>query len=521
MSTDSLASRSRWPGIKRPAGSRWAARSLRWLAMCLAVLFLGLFLARAPLFWCVATLVGVAGLWALLVRPAVALYALAFAVPFGSLRQLQLGGITVGASELLVLALLSAWFLQMAATRRISMPRSRLTLGILCYLITLAVSLWPATSMSLAFKELAKWVEFLLLYLFVGSALTPGEVKGVVASLLLAGTLEGLQGIYQFLFQVGPPGFVLFGRYMRAYGHFLQPNPFGGYMGLLLPLAYVLALGSWREALRTWRRRMGWASVGPLLLWALSLVASAVMGTALLMSWSRGALLGLAAGLACVVLALGRRVWLALVPLILVGLLVGPMLLNQMSTDLIQRLADTVRLPGGTELASIEITDENFAIIERLAHWYAGWRMFASSPWLGVGTGQYSVAYPGVALPRWQDPLGHAHNYYLNVLAEGGLVGLAGYLAFLGTAFVVVWRQARHGRGWARCVALGALGMLGHLAAHNVVDNLYVHEMYLVVAVLLGMVIVTQQQVVVCEKAEAGTSPRIESALPSAYHHGR
>jgi putative inorganic carbon (HCO3(-)) transporter len=494
MTTETLATRSRWSGVEHPTGKGWLERALPLALTLLGVLALGLFIARAPLMWCVAALVGGVGLWALLMRPAVALYALAFAVPFGSLRELHVGGLTVGASELLVMALVSVWFLRMAATRQVQLTRSRLTLGILCYLAALLIALWPATSMTLAFKELAKWGEFLLVYLFVASTLTPGETKMVAASLLLAGALEGLQGIYQFLFQVGPEGFILNGRYMRAYGHFLQPNPFGGYMGLLLPLAYVLALGYWPEAARAWRRREGWASVGPMLLWALAVIAAVIMGAALLMSWSRGALLGLAAGLACVALALGRRVWLALLPLALVGLLLGPMLLERVPTDLIDRMAEALRYTAGTELAAVEITDANFAIIERLAHWNAAWRMFDSNPWLGAGAGQYSVAYPAVALPRWQDPLGHAHNYYLNTLAEGGLVGLAGYLAFLLTAGVVVWRQARRGQGWGRMVALAALGMLGHLAAHSVVDNLYVHEMYLIVAILLGLVAATLRQ---------------------------
>jgi len=36
-------------------------------------------------------------------------------------------------------------------------------------------------------------------------------------------------------------------------------------------------------------------------------------------------------------------------------------------------------------------------------------------------------------------------------------------------------------------LALGALGMVGHVLTHSLVDNLYVHDMYLQVAILLGM----------------------------------
>ena len=83
--------------------------------------------------------------------------------------------------------------------------------------------------------------------------------------------------------------------------------------------------------------------------------------------------------------------------------------------------------------------------------------------------------------------MGHAHNYFLNVLAEGGLLGLAAYLIFVSAALRLVWHRTRQERGWRRGLALGALGMLGHLLAHSAFDNLYVHEMYLVVAMLLGM----------------------------------
>ena len=60
--------------------------------------------------------------------------------------------------------------------------------------------------------------------------------------LLGTGALVALHGIYQFLFQVGPEGFVLFDRFMRAYGTFEQPNPYAGYLGLTLPLAVGLVV---------------------------------------------------------------------------------------------------------------------------------------------------------------------------------------------------------------------------------------------------------------------------------------
>lgn len=468
----------------RPSALRRLLHLGRWAAGATALAALALLLGRAPLGWGALAVVGGIGAVGLLLQPALGLYALAFAVPFGSLRELHLGGVSVGASELLAGATLAAWLARMAARRRVHVVRTRLTLALAVYLGALCVAVLPATALTPAIKELAKWAELLAIYTVAASAPTEGQARGVVAALLVAGSLEAALGIYQFLFQVGPAGFVLMGRYMRAHGTFLQPNPFGGYLGLLLPLGYGLVVAEWPRAREAWRG----GAPGRAWLWHLALGAAAIISAGLVASWSRGALVGVAGGAALVALALGRGAWplaAAAAALLAVG---GPELLALLPGDLLARLTETVDYLGVPDLMAVEVTDANFAVVERVAHWIAAWRMFSRSPWIGVGTGQYAVVYPGVAVPRWQDPLGHAHNYYLNVLAEGGLVALGAYLVVLWTAVASAWRAAARESGWRRGVALGALGMLGHLIAHSAFDNLYVHEMYLVVGIVLGLV---------------------------------
>jgi O-antigen ligase len=420
----------------------------------------------------------------LLLHPALGLYALAFAIPFGSLRQLSVGGVSVGATDALVAGVGVAWLARMLVHGKLRLPRAPLTLPLSLYLAALAISLLPAPQIAPAAKEVAKWTQVLLVYLLVAGELGRRERVAALlaAALLAAGLAQGLLGIYQFMRQVGPPAFVLFGRYMRAHGTFLQPNPYGGYLGLLLPLAYSLVLALWPgTSSAAGQRRTGWVA-----LWALAGLASGIMGAALLMSWSRGALLGLFAGLGLVATARLRRAWPVLASAILILALVAPAVPGLLPQGFVSRLTDSF-VYVGMDLTAVEITDDNFAVIERMAHWAAAWRMFESSPWLGVGTGQYAVAYEAVAIPRWDDPLGHAHNYYLNTLAETGLLGLGAYLVLMLAALVTVWRAARHARGLGLGLALGALGMWGHLTAHSAFDNLYVHGMYLLVAMLLGM----------------------------------
>jgi putative inorganic carbon (HCO3(-)) transporter len=184
------------------------------------------------------------------------------------------------------------------------------------------------------------------------------------------------------------------------------------------------------------------------------------------------------------------------------------------------------------DVTAVQVTDANWAVIERMAHWQAALGMFTDHPWLGVGIGNYALAYPQYALGRWQDPLGHAHNYYLNIAAEAGLLGLGAYLLLFGACMAYAWRVIRRSswrirdlsgchldgskdpaaseiealrcapddasmtlpqRRWWRAVALGLLGVLVHLSVHNLFDNLFVHSMHVQLALALGLLYVADK----------------------------
>jgi len=469
---------ARQPLQRRAAGPLRVGRWLIWFALLAG---LGLILARAPLSVATLLVLGATGCLLLLRFPVLGLCALAFAVPFGSLRSMSVGGIHVTLAHPILFATACAWIARNMALRRAPARRSPVFPAVMALIAVCSLSLLKARDLSAAATELMKWVEFALLLVLVPDVVGTRASRWLVAALLIAGAAQGLLGIYQFLYQVGPPGFVLLGRYMRAHGTFEQPNPYGGYLGMLIPLAAAMVLTRWRkvpgESVSLWGER---------LLWVLALGSLVVMTAGLAMSWSRGALLGVLAGLALMLVALARRAWPVLLALAIGCLLLYPFWQPFVPMDYVSRLEDTTTYLG-QDLSLIEIDDANFAVIERLAHWQAAWRMFSSSPWIGVGVGQYPSAYPAFAVARWQDPLGHAHNYYLHTLAETGLVGFAAYVCFLLAALRTAWRGARNEAGWRRVLALGALGMVGHVLTHSLVDNLYVHDMYLQIALLLGM----------------------------------
>jgi len=484
------------------------SRALPGLAVLVLVGALGLALAWLPWEWAAVLIVGCAAALVLLVRPELTLVLLAFAVPFGSIRELPLGPVNVGAADLLVGVLLAVWLGRMVAVRRIVIPRAPLLVPLLVFLGAISFSTLASVSLELSAKEIVKWFEVLIIYLFMASLNPPevpqptGGLNWSVLALLAAGSAEALVGVYQFLFRVGPEGFVLFGRFMRAYGHFAQPNPFAGYLGLGIPLAYALTL----EGMQIWPQRAAQARSGlrqalvQASQYAAALAALCIMSLAMLMSWSRGAWVGLAAALVVVTVVRSRR---ALALAVALGLVLSYVLLiggaRYLPPALVQRVSDFLPYVGGVDVRAVQVTDANFAVVERMAHWLAAVGMFSDHPWLGVGIGNYPQAYSRYAIGRWRDPLGHAHNYYLNIAAEAGVVGLLAYLLLFGACLFYAWRVVLHARGYGRALALGALGVLVHLSVHSLFDNLFVHSMNVQVGLVLGLLATADASAGACD----------------------
>ena len=112
-------------------------------------------------------LVALVGGFIVLLRPAWALLALPFAVPFGELRSPSLGGLTVGGVEVILAAVVVSLVARGLARQRLVIPRAPLLIPLLIFLGALMVSAPGAFSLPAAAKELAKWVEFALTYLAV------------------------------------------------------------------------------------------------------------------------------------------------------------------------------------------------------------------------------------------------------------------------------------------------------------------------------------------------------------------
>lgn len=481
-----------------------------------AVVGLGVAIAWLPVKVTVLLFGGAIFLTLLLIKPILSLFVLIPIIPFSPLFSISVGGIRVGLMEIVLAAGLVAWLLQLSTGQQgQSRPGRAFILGwpFLLFLGAAGLSWLNALSIGASLVETIKWVEMLALYLFVVAWLPARSVKWVVAVILVTGMAQAALGLYQFIFKVGPAGFLLFeGRFLRAYGTFAQPNPYAGYLGLILPLSLALTLWAiTTDPIRAIDRLPSSVSLlaqskagrlaARIIIVALFSLPLGLLLLGLFASQSRSGWLGFAVAATIVFAIFNKRTALLTIIAVLIGglvLLIGTFDLNvikfDISSDIItQRFVDAVSIFTITDVATIEVTDANFATVERLAHWQAAREMWRDHPWLGVGFGNYAAVYPAYAVGRWLDPLGHAHNYLLNLGAETGLVGITAYLIFWIFTFVVLWAFVRRRDGFDRAVAIGVLGIMVHLQVHNFFDNLYVQGMYLHIALVLALVSVIYQ----------------------------
>jgi O-antigen ligase len=448
------------------------------------VIAVGLAVAWLPLEWAVLGLGGIIVLTFLLLRPILSLYLLIPVIPFSSLLAVPLGGFNAGLMEIILALGLAAWLLQMLARGQVIIPQSPLLWPFVLFLAGVSLSWLDALSLGASLVETAKWVEMLALYLFVVALLPARHIPWVVATLLLTGMAQATLGLYQFVFKVGPPGFLLFdGRFLRAYGTFAQPNPYAGYLGLLLPLALSLAIWAFRDL------RFAIYDLRFTIFFGLSLV---LLLAALFATQSRGAWIGFAAAAVVTVAVRSKQAAMVVCAAAMVAALAG--LVGSFdwgvagTSAVTQRLVDAAAVATISDISTIEVNDANFATIERLAHWQAAREMWRDHPWLGVGFGNYAVIYPAYAVGRWLDPLGHAHNYWLNIGAEAGLVGIIAYAIFWILTFRVSLLTLRVADPFQRAVVAGGVGILVHLQIHSLFDNLYVQGMYLHLVIILGLI---------------------------------
>lgn len=431
---------------------------------------------------------------------------LAASVPVQQFGAVSAGGIGLTATKIAIVATLAAFLIQLLS-RREALRGSILILPYLAWFGAMMLSLRNATDVNAGLAELYRWGVTLFALIIALYGIRTG--KAIVYTGIAMGfgvAFEGLLGVVQSLRDLGPSSFAITSSISRAYGTFGKPNTFAAYFELTGPLLAALAIWSARRAVAALReyhaRRAEGMSQSTAsrreLFWYVALTlwftfTSAVSLAAIVASFSRGAWLGITAAIVIMLVIADRRaavaVGAAVVILVLGTLAGGSKFAPAALQDRFHQLESQVRLFNSND---VQITDANFAAVERMAHWQTGLNMFNAHPFTGIGIGNFDARYSQfIANPNFIIAEGHAHNYYINAAAETGIVGLIAYLWLILTGLWISFRAVlRAPSELGRAVGVGAVGVTVALMVHNVVENLHVLNLGIQLAIVWAMAII-------------------------------
>jgi O-antigen ligase len=292
----------------------------------------------------------------------------------------------------------------LTSRRRLLFDQSHvIVLGILALAI---FSTLQAEEIPAAIAVTLRYLAFVALY-FVASQFVADQPFQRRLAWVLAGaaSLASVLSLYNFVHGSTP----------LATLKFADPND----------LAYVIATSL---PLTFWLLRERWA------LRPIVFAMIAITSTTLLLTLSRGALVGVGAAVVWLLLT-DRRAWRIL---LIGGLLVGI------------GLAYVVKQDPSRVQTSFQAKKKvaSYNVSTRLDAWNAAINLASAHPFLGVGPGNFKFKYPEVSdRPPGSFDVGVVHNTYLDLAAELGVGGMLLFFAYFAIVFARSTVAVRHGNG--------------------------------------------------------------------------
>ena len=365
---------------------------------------------------------------------------LAFAVlAFGSVEYWAICVLEVGAAVLIVL-----WAMTEALSRDVTIRVSLLYVPLaLLGLLLAAQALLPHTVYWYAtWTKMLQWSSYAILF-FVAT-----QVFRFSASFRLFGIFFALFGIAVAVFALAQEGagngklYWIFAdkTFAASYGPYVDHAHYAGLMEMLIPIPLILG---WS---RLFGRTARWILVS----------AAVIMASSLFLSRSLGGIIAFVGEIFVLFILLFReRGFSALRSMILliVGLSTAIILLQP--SQLQQRLSEAMEAPGRAD-AGIRVMIARDSL-----------RMIRERPILGYGAGTFPEAFPAFMSFPTNLTINAAHNDYIQMFVETGVVGLVLLLAFI---VLLYWEGIRSFGDWrhdirgsmALAAVVGCSGLLLH-----------------------------------------------------------
>lgn len=265
------------------------------------------------------------------------------------------------------------------------------------------------------------------------------KLSAVINTLLISGFFVSLYGIYQYFTGVQTDSSWVDTNAFetvktRVFSFFDNPNVLGEYLIIITSLGVGMF---WKEKNKYMKSA-----------YFISVVFSALC---LVMTSSRGSMIGLILALCIFVLVSEKR-------FILLGIMVLFALPLILPDTLAQRLASAISMNDTSSLY-------------RKSIYQACFHMFNDYTLTGIGVGAFSMVYPTYALNAAY--AFHAHNIYLQIALETGVLGLILFLGLIIFSVQKMYFGARKINNGYKYLVTMILGGFAGLLVQGLVDNIW------------------------------------------------
>lgn len=378
---------------------------------------------------------------------------------FPSLRALQLG-------KLIVLATLIVFLIRHSISRESRIISDRIYGLFLVWLAIAIASMAFAMNFPMAFDatiDLAKW--FVICFLLINLVDTVPKLQIFIWLFLLLNFKQAQFQLRSFAAGLASASnqshFIQEGIGSGSGGYFANGNDFGMAMVIVVPLAFYLLMS------------------------VRSRIAKIVAGTltfafviALLRSGSRGAALGLLAGVV-LIWARSRR---KLVTLVLVCAFVAG-------------FWAVASEPWKERFLNAQHYEEDSTASSRITLWKGGIGMFVDHPWIGVGINNFSPNWVSKYRPAGVSGVATVvHNIFIQAASELGIGGLAVVIAVLILIFRRNWqtreicRKANLSEPWLTNFSFALdCSLIGFIVHGCFLTVLYYPHLYMIAAMAIAI----------------------------------
>jgi O-antigen ligase len=318
-----------------------------------------------------------------------------------------------------------------------------------------SLSLDPYSTRFILVQTLALLIYFAAVLVFTD---TPKRLRLLVRTIAVFGFFLAIFGLTQSFTSPDKLYWIRDMPQSQAFGPFINRHHFAGYMELTLALPLGLVFSGAIEKEKKF----------------IYLFAAGLMAVALVLTNSRGGIISLLAELLFLVATMGLRrkrhgksahhnrppriksaaIKAGLALSLVVALFGGVVLLG--GEDALTRIVGSVNTDDPTT--------------GRAHFWSVTVDIIKTHPWIGTGLGAFGVVYTGYDSRNGTYRLEQAHNDYLQVLSDGGIIGAVIALFFVVNLFRMGFTRRDSRDDFRRGVATGAMAGCFAVLVHSFFD---------------------------------------------------